>query len=81
MSILREEYKYYRIEEVPSIPLCVISELNRYHNKNCLNHLPDLPNLIISSYCNDLYSHILEFERKYSKVRRQIKSIVYSIAI
>lgn len=40
-----------------------------------------MPNLIISSYSSDLYGDIQEFEIRYRRVRRQIKSVVYSIAI
>jgi len=81
MSILQQDYKYYRVAEIPQVPPCVISTLNHHYNNDFFKHLPNLPNLIINSYSSDLYGDIQEFEIRYRRVRRQINSIVYSIAI
>ena len=64
-----------------SLHKSVIEELN---NKHDYTNFKDIPNTLrneITTYTNELFGDISDFETKYRKLRNEFKSIVYSYVI
>jgi hypothetical protein len=77
---------YLTPDEIDSFGNCslhssIIKCLNKHYDNTSFNNIPSALTSIITSYTNELFGDINEFETKYRKVRNEFKSKIYTFAI
>jgi len=64
-----------------SLHSSIIQCLNKHYNQNSFKDIPSTLTSLITTYTNELFCDINDFEINYRKVRNEFKSKIYSIAI
>ena len=64
-----------------SLNSSVIQCLNKHYSHDNFKHTPNTLTTLITTYTNELFGCINEFETKYRKLRHEFKSKIYSFGI
>ena len=86
MNLLNQSILYSIPDEIGSFSDCslnsyVIQSLNKRYNQDHFKHIPNTLTTLITTYTNELFGCINEFEIKYRKLRPEFKSQRYSCVI
>ena len=58
-----------------------IQRLNKHYNHDIFKHIPNTLTTIITTYTNELFGCINEFQKRYRKLRYEFKSKIYAFII
>ena len=83
MNWFNQDILYSIPDEIGSFADCswtssVIQSLSKQYSHDNFKHIPHTLTILITTYINDLFGCISEFETKYRKLRYEFKSKMYS---
>ena len=86
MNWFEQNILYSIPDEIGSFADCalnssVIKCLNKHYNHDNFKHIPNTLIAFITTYTNELFGCINEFETKYRKLGNEFKSTIYSLGI
>ena len=86
MFSFKHDEIYTTPDEIDSFGNCSLNSstikcLTKHYNNYYFKEIPSSLTSIITTYTNELFGDINEFEIKYRKVRNEFKSNIYTIAI
>ena len=86
MNLFDQNILYSIPNEIGSFGDCslhsyVIQCLDKHYNHDNFKHVPNTLTTLITTYTNELFGCINEFEAIYRKLRQEFKSKIYSLVL
>ena len=86
MNLLNRNKLYSIPDEKGSVYGCslntsVINYLIKHYNHDNFKHIPNTLTSLITTYTNEFFGCIIEFETRYRKLRHKFKSKIFSFLI